>query len=34
MDGVFPLIKACEDGRDPNDLLEGAVCRSGFKRLN
>lgn len=34
MDRVFPLIKACEDGRDPNDLLEGAVCRSGFKRLN
>ena len=29
MDRVFPLIKACEDGGDPNDLLEGAVCRSG-----
>ena len=30
----FALIKECEDGRDPNELLNGPVCHSGFKRLN
>ena len=34
LDPVFSLIKDCEDGRDVNDLLNGPVCHSGFKRLN
>lgn len=31
---VFELVKQCEQGRDVYGLLEGAVCHSGFKRLN
>jgi len=31
---VFGLIRECEQGRDVNDLLNGPVCHSGFKRLN
>lgn len=34
LDGVFALIKECEDGRDVMSLLEGPVCHGGFKRLN
>ena len=31
---VFALIKECEEGRTVEDILEGPVCHSGFKRLN
>ncbi len=34
LDPVFGLIKECEDGRDPLQVLESPVCHSGFKRLN
>ena len=34
LDPQFALIKECEDGRDPSELLNGPVCHSGFKRLN
>ena len=34
LDGVFALIKECEDGRDVQSLLKGPVCHAGFKRLN
>jgi len=34
LDGVFMLIKQCEDGRDVLSLLKGPICSSGFKRLN
>ena len=34
LDPVFRLIKDCEEGRAVDSLLEGAVCHSGFKRLN
>ena len=32
---VFKLIKDCEEDKSNiNDLLQGPVCHSGFKRLN
>jgi len=31
---IFALIAECEHGRNIDDLLEGPVCHSGFKRLN
>jgi len=31
---VFSTISDCEDGRNIDELLEGPVCHSGFKRLN
>ena len=35
LDDVFSLIADCEAGRtDIDQLLEGPVCHSGFKRLN
>lgn len=34
LDGIFSLVRECEDGRDINDLLDGPICDSGFKRLN
>jgi glutamate-1-semialdehyde 2,1-aminomutase len=34
LDGIFSLVRECEDGRDVNDLLDGPICDSGFKRLN
>jgi glutamate-1-semialdehyde 2,1-aminomutase len=34
LDGVFALIKECEDGREVMPLLNGPVCHAGFKRLN
>ncbi len=35
LDGVFALIKQCQDGvRKVDELLEGPVCHSGFRRLN
>ena len=34
LDPQFALIKECEDGRDPSELLNGPICHSGFKRLN
>ena len=34
LDEVFQLISDCESGKPPEELLEGPVCHSGFKRLN
>lgn len=34
LDPLFALIKECEEGRDPVELLRGPVCHAGFKRLN
>lgn len=34
LDGVFELIRECEDGRDVHSLLKGPICHEGFKRLN
>ena len=34
LDGIFALIAECEAGRSIDDLLDGPVCHSGFKRLN
>jgi glutamate-1-semialdehyde 2,1-aminomutase len=34
LDPVFGLIKECEEGRAVMPLLKGAICHSGFKRLN
>ena len=35
LDEVFAWIKLCESGSvDIDEILEGAVCHSGFKRLN
>jgi len=34
LEPVFSLIKECEEGRNVDELLEGAVCHGGFKRLN
>ena len=31
---VFITISECENGRNVDDLLDGPVCHSGFKRLN
>jgi Glutamate-1-semialdehyde aminotransferase len=31
---VFKLISKCENGMRIDDLLNGPVCHSGFKRLN
>ena len=35
LDGVYKMISDCEKGqKNIQDLLEGQVCHSGFKRLN
>ena len=34
LEPIFRTIKECEDGRNVNDLLNGPICHSGFKRLN
>ena len=34
LDGVFALIRECEEGRNMTELLNGPVCHAGFKRLN
>ncbi len=35
LDKVYKVIASCEKGhKNINDLLEGPVCHSGFKRLN
>ena len=34
LEPIFSLIKECEMGRSIDDLLDGPVCHSGFKRLN
>ena len=34
LDPVFALIKECEEGKLIDELLEGPICHSGFKRLN
>ena len=31
---IFNTINQCENGRNVDDLLDGPVCHSGFKRLN
>ena len=34
LDAVFELIAYCEAGQCVDELLEGPVCHSGFRRLN
>lgn len=34
LERIFSLVRECEDGRNVNDLLDGPICDSGFKRLN
>ena len=34
LEPLFGIIKECEEGRDVDQLLDGPVCHSGFKRLN
>lgn len=34
LEPIFALIKDCETGLDIDNLLDGPVCHSGFKRLN
>jgi glutamate-1-semialdehyde 2,1-aminomutase len=34
LDEVFGLIATCEAGRPVEELLEGPLCHSGFRRLN
>jgi len=34
LDPIFTLIAECETGKFVDDLLEGPVCHSSFKRLN
>lgn len=34
LDPIFSLINECEKDRNIDELLEGPVCHSGFKRLN
>ena len=34
LDPILALIAECEDDRTIDDLLEGPVCQSGFRRLN
>ena len=34
LDPLFGLIRACESGRNVDELLEGPVCHERFKRLN
>ena len=34
LDGIFALVRECENGRSVESLLEGPVCHSTFKRLN
>ena len=34
LDPIFRLISECESGRNIDEMLEGPVCHTGFKRLN
>jgi glutamate-1-semialdehyde 2,1-aminomutase len=34
LDPLFAVLKECEDGRDPTELLKGPICHVGFNRLN
>ena len=34
LDPIFATIAECEDSKNIDDLLQGPVCHSGFKRLN
>jgi glutamate-1-semialdehyde 2,1-aminomutase len=34
LDKIFITIKECEEGKNINNLLDGEVCQSSFKRLN
>ena len=34
LEPLFSIIKDCEEGRNIDDLLDGPICHSSFKRLN
>ena len=34
LDNIFGIINDCENGKPVEELLDGPVCHSGFKRLN
>ena len=34
LDPIFKTISECEEGKNIDQLLEGPICHSGFKRLN
>ena len=34
LNGIFSMIADCENGMDIQNLLDGPICQSGFKRLN
>ena len=34
IDPVIATVSDCENGRNVDELLEGPVCHSGFRRLN
>ena len=34
LDPVIATVTECENGKNVDELLEGPVCHSGFKRLN
>ena len=34
LNGVFGMIKSCEDGNNIDNMLKFPVCHTGFKRLN
>ena len=34
LDNVYKLIADCEDGRSVNNLLDGPIAHTGFRRLN
>ncbi|HIJ23991.1 MAG: aminotransferase class III-fold pyridoxal phosphate-dependent enzyme [Gammaproteobacteria bacterium] len=34
LDSCFAQVKVCEEGASVDELLDGPVCHSGFKRLN
>ena len=34
LDPVIATVAECENDRNVDELLEGPVCHSGFKRLN
>ena len=34
LDSIFSLISDCEQGKNIDDLLDGPICHTGFKRLN
>jgi len=34
LDPIFSLISQCEEGKKVDELIEGPLCHTGFKRLN